>query len=274
MIKPLVRKLFFFLILVNLGSAAWAQESAATLIDEIRRAYNEMNFVEARIKAETALKNYQNFTAPQLIEVHKTLGLIYYSQNSPDECRNQFETALSLDPELDLDPLFVSPKILDFFNGVKSNWLQKNQTNDAIRSRTRYIMMYDPRPAAALRSMVLPGWGQRYKGEKRKGLILSGLWGVGLLGASVAHIARGNAEDRYVGETNPAKIDSRFDTFNTLHKLRNNLLLLSAGVWLYSYFDAILKSSSTGDRAVNLDRVLIFPATRATGVSMSVVVRF
>ncbi|MFQ5674846.1 MAG: tetratricopeptide repeat protein [bacterium] len=274
MIKPLIPTIFIFSVFVHPGSLALAQDSAAALIAEIQKAYNEMNFVEARIKAETALQNYQNFSAAQLTEVHKTLGLIYYSQNNPDQSRNQFETALSLDPQLNLDPLFVSPKILDFFNEIKRTWLQKNQQNGDIRDRTRYIMMYDPRPAAAMRSMIFPGWGQRYKGEKRKGLILSGLWGVGIIGAAVAHIARSNAEDKYLSETNPARIDSRFDTFNTLHKLRNNLLVFSAGVWLFSYFDAILKPAANKNGPSTLKDAVIRPSIRPGRLSVNLLMNF
>jgi len=254
------QKLTFLILLIvffNFPQAALAQTDGTTLLKEIQKAYNELNYTEAEIKARSALENYQDFTSSQLTEVHKTLALIYYSQNKPTESRRQFEVALSLNPELKLDPLFVSPKILEFYSQIKAEWqLSKQQHND-IQNEIRYVLVNDPRPSAALRSMILPGWGQVYKSEKRKGLILSGLWGLGIAGSVITHFARQDAEDKYLAETNPAQIDSRFNSLNKFHKLRNNLLLFSAGVWIFSYIDAILKNKPVSIKPSRLQKRLI-----------------
>ena len=234
--------LILFLGLLHFPQVALAQTDGTTLLEEIQKAYNDLNYTEAEIKAKSALEKYQNFTSSQLTAVHKILGLLYYSQNKPTESRRQFEIAFSLNPELKLDPLFVSPKILEFYNHIKAEWQLSKQQNSDIQNQIRYVLVNDPRPAAALRSMILPGWGQVYKGEKRKGLIFFGLWSLGIAGSVITHFARQDAEDKYLSETNPAQINSRFDSFNKFHKLRNNLLFFSAGVWLFSYIDAILKN--------------------------------
>ncbi|MCH7755947.1 tetratricopeptide repeat protein, partial [candidate division KSB1 bacterium] len=164
------QKLTFMILLIaffNFPQAAYAQTSSTTLLQEIQKAYNELNYTEAEIKARSALENYQDFTSSQLTEVHKTLALIYYSQNKPTESRRQFEVALSLNPELKLDPLFVSPKILEFYDLIKAEWQLSKQQNNDIQNEIRYVLVNDPRPSAALRSMILPGWGQVYKSEKR-----------------------------------------------------------------------------------------------------------
>lgn len=250
-----------FLLLLLVSVLSGQEQSDTALLREIERAYNELNFTEAEIKAETALENYERFKGDELTQIHKILGLIYFSQNRQAEARTQFENALSLSPDLELDSLMVSPKIMEFFNQVKTDFTEARQNTDA-PSQVRYVLVSDPRPAAAMRSMVLPGWGQLYKGEQRKGIVLLSMWTVGIVGSVVTHIARNDARDDYLAATNPAQIESRFDRFDTLHKLRNNLLLFSAGVWLFSYFDAILKhdSSQSGERpfsvspAVSVDR--------------------
>ncbi len=254
------QKLTFLILLIvffNFPQAALAQTNGTTLLKEIQKAYNELDYTEAEIKARSALESYQDFTSSQLTEVHKILGLVYYSQNRPTESRRQFEVALSLNPELKLDPLFVSPKILEFYDQIKAEWQLSKQQNSDIQNQVRYVLVNDPRPAAALRSMILPGWGQVYKGEKRKGLILSGLWGLGIAGSMITHFAGQDAEDKYLAETNPAQIGSRFNRFNKFHKLRNNLLLFSAGVWLFSYVDTILKNKPARFEPSRLQKRLI-----------------
>lgn len=226
----------FLLISVVLGQ----DQNDTALLREIEQAYNELNFTEAEIKAETALENHERFNADELTQIHKILGLIYFSQNREAEARTEFENALSLNSELELDPLMVSPKIMEFFKQVKTDFIKEQENTDAA-SRVRYVLVSDSRPAAAMRSMVLPGWGQLYKEEKRKGIVLMSLWTAGVVGSVVTHIARNDARDDYLAARNPDEIESRFDRFDTFHKLRNNLVLFSAGVWLFSYFDAILK---------------------------------
>ncbi len=228
-------------IILIITSFAHAQDEETLLLEEIRNAYNQLNYTEASIKANSALDHYERFTPAQLTEIHKILALIYYSQNNTVEARKHFESALDLTPDLELDPLFISPKILNFFDQIKKERGQKLKQSSNASTEVRYVLVEDRRPSAALRSMILPGWGQLYKGDNTKGKVLIALWSAGLIGSVATHLARQNAEDKYLSETDPEKIQSRFNTFNTFHKIRNNLILFSAGVWIYSYIDAILK---------------------------------
>lgn len=250
-------------------SVLYAQENNTTaLLHEIEQAYQSLNFTEAKIKAEAALKDYDRFKVAELTEIHKILGLIYFSQNRRPEARAEFENALSLNPALELDPMMVSPKIMEFFRQVKEDLTA--QQNSDVTPRVRYILVSDPRPAAAMRSMVLPGWGQLYKGEKQKGIVLMSLWTAGAVGSVITHIVRQNAQGDYLSATSPDQIEARFDRFSTFHKLRNNLVLFSAGVWLFSYFDAILKGNpENGERqsvslspAISEDRASIMLSWR------------
>lgn len=231
------------ILLLSLQSGvSRAQSPQEALVTEIRRAYENLNYREAEIKAREALKAYQRFTAAQLTEIHKILGLIYFTENDLEQAGEHFESALSLTPSLTLDPVYVSPKILEFFNTVKQE--SEQATSDAPdRGEIRYVLVEDPRPAAVIRSMILPGWGQLYKHEKTKGRLLLALWGLSVSGAVAAHFVREDAEEAYLNEADPGQIDSRYDRFDTFHKLRNNLILLSAGVWLFSYLDAALNES-------------------------------
>ncbi|MFQ5638971.1 MAG: hypothetical protein ACE5IR_13385 [bacterium] len=265
---------FFILLLFTLASA---QTNSSLLLQEIQTAYNELNYSEVEIKAKAALKKFRQFTSPQLVEIHKILGLVYFSQNKPSEAQIQFESALSITPDLTLDPLYVSPKILEFYNQIKKEWIlrQNQSTNDRPKSEVRYILVQDPRPAAALRSMILPGWGQSYKGEKNKGFLFASLWSVGILSSLVTHLARGNAEDRYLSETDPARIQSEYDKFNKLNKLRNNLLFFSAGVWVYSYLDAILSRGPRKNRLPQNRRAfLVLPAASPKQAHLTILIKF
>jgi|GEM_PF-863004 len=254
---------------------AYSQDYEARLLLEIQKAYEEFNYPEAEIKANTALSEEHKFTASQLTEIYKILGLIAFTQNRRDEATNHFKTALTLSPDLQLDRMMVSPKILKFVDAIRAQ-VQTSKISTATdieRSSIRYVLVKDKRSGAAFRSMLFPGWGQLYKAEKKKGIFLMTLWTAGAVATIATHIARSNAEDRYLAETDPLKISARFNTFNRLHKLRNSLALFSAAVWITSYLDALLTQpkAKTARSASTID---LYPSTSQGITSLNLEVKF
>jgi hypothetical protein len=102
------------------------------------------------------------------------------------------------------------------------------------------MLVKDPRLGAAWRSMVFPGWGQRYKDEKRKGLVFSGLWLTAVGGTLISHFAYRDAKNRYEAAADPTEIEKHYGSADNWFKARNNLAVASIGVYLCSYLDALL----------------------------------
>ncbi|WP_457652692.1 DUF5683 domain-containing protein [Rhodocaloribacter sp.] len=248
---------------------AHGQRTRAAVVEEIRQAYERLDYAEAEAKAHEALAANTDFTVDQLVEIHTLLALIAFSDNREAEARAQFMSALTLNPDLELDPLLVSPKILTFFDEIKRS-RQRATSEQEPGAAIRYVRVEDPRAAAAMRSLLLPGWGQQYKGEKTKGWILTGLWGLAAAGTVAAHLRRKQTRDAYLAESNPDLVPARYDTFNTWHKARNNLALATALLWAYSYFDALLfRPAPPGDR-----RLLITADPSPTRPRLSLRLRF
>jgi hypothetical protein len=103
----------------------------------------------------------------------------------------------------------------------------------------RYVLQPDLRPGAAVRSAMLPGWGQRHKGERTRGWILTSAWAAAAAGAVGTHIGREDAKGRYEQARDPAEIEARYATYNTWHRTRNTLVLGAAAVWTASFVDAL-----------------------------------
>lgn len=229
--------------------SAWAQEGNRQLVVEMREAFQNLNYDRAEQLADSILSRYDGFLRDELIETHVTLALIQYAQNRQREAELQFVSALSLNPELELDPMLVSPKVRTFFEDIKET-RQLRMAEGEERVEPRYIFVRDPRPAAAVRSMIVPGWGQFYKEEPVKGYVFAGAW-VGTAGASfIAHIRRQDAATAYRQATDPTEIMDRYQTYNRTHKFRNAMLVTSAAVWLVSYVDALV---SDGEPALQSD---------------------
>lgn len=232
-----------------LSSAVWAQEQDEpdTVIQEIRTSYRELEYEQAEQTAREMLSEYQQLTIDQLVEVHRLLGLIEISQNDRAAARRHFEAALSLNPNLTLDPTLVSPKIIDFFREVRRSYLAEAARSVSDSVAVHYRLIPDPRPEAALRSALLPGWGQLYKGEAGKGRILMGIWGVSAGGAVLAHILGRAAENPQ--ENNLEFLGEEATSAEWWKDARNGFLVTAAGTWLFSYLDALLTRTTPSGQA-------------------------
>jgi hypothetical protein len=226
-------------------ASAHAQPGRDGILKEIQQAYRDLDYEAADRKAREALGQYGEFTVQQLTDLHTVVGLIAYNRSDFLEARRQFISALQLSPELKLDPLVVPPKILAYFGSVKSE-LQAGGIDDA-QAVSRYVFVGDPRRDAVLRSMVLPGWGQLYKGHKIKGWVFSGAWATAIGGALWAHRKRADAEEFYEAASDTLSAVQRYPRFNRWHKARNGLVQGAALVWVVSYVDALLTGSSISD---------------------------
>jgi len=217
-----------------------------SIVEVVRSAYQRLDYETAEAQAVSALDQFQRFNSGQLVELNVILALIKYARNDTESSKRFFLSALSLDHTLEMDPLLVSPKILSFFREVKSESVDLRALNTNSESTyVRYLLLQDARPGAALRSMIVPGWGHLYLGRPSKGRLLLGAWAFSVVGTVVTHFVRKDAEADYLEETNPDRVGERYDRFNTWNRTRNGFALGAAVIWTYSYID-ILSSRPSG----------------------------
>lgn len=258
---------FFLAILFGLILAvpAAAQSGGEDIVAQIQDAYGEFDYDEADRLGREALRRYSDFTIDQLTDIHTILGLVAYNRGDLSEARRQFISALQLSPDLTLDPLLISPKIVEYFEEVRSDVAASDAPFE--ETPARYVVMQDRRIDGALRSMIVPGWGQFYKGHQVKGWAVASLFGATVAGAAGAHIKRQDALTAYENEENPELVESRYATANRWHKTRDGLIQGAAVVWLVGFVDALLTQS-----AVNGREGLV--ALNASPKSVSVALRF
>lgn len=258
----MLRVALFLTVWMLPANAPFAQPATAPadLLGAMRAAYERLDYATAEQRAREALAAYDLLSADQLVQVHTTLGLILFARNEPLEAREQFAAALSLDPVLVLDPLLVSPKTLDFFEGIRAG--METSGGDGREATIRYVRVRDPRPAATLRSLALPGWGQLYKGERAKGWALAGTWGLLAGGTVAAHVLRGQARQEYLDAVGSDEIAARYATYNAWHRARSGLALGTLAVWAYAALDALVLGGPAGEagHAVALEPALVHGA--------------
>ena len=226
------------------NEGAYAQLNTSRMMEDIRSAYEELNFTVAEARISEALNEYDQFSPQELSEIHVIYSLILFAQSDLSAAESQLHLAIELNPTLVLNQLDTPPRLFQLFEEIKQ---ARDDLSEQVSSPgdVRYLIIYDQRAGAAWRSMVVPGWGQLYKGEKRKGIILTSLWGIAASGSVIAHLNRIQARDHYRASETQAQTQSRFRTYSNWHKARNNLLLAATGVWVFSYIDAMVWGQPT-----------------------------
>lgn len=231
------RLLFPAGILILLFPHLLAAQNQRTVLAQIETAYKQFEYEKVDSLAGLALANYHRYSVKDLVWIHLYLGSAKFAQGYQTESRRQFSAALSLNPDLELDPAFFSPKIIQVFREVKKE-VNRNQGPRA-GGPVRYLIQPDVRLNAAWRSMLLPGWGQMYKKDNTKGKIILGAVVLDAAAIAILHWQVTRAHDRYLAARNPDDIEKKFSTYRNWYRLRNGCILAGIATWLYSYFDAL-----------------------------------
>lgn len=240
---------FIFCLLPFASPALQAQSSIADIL-QVKFYYDAVEFEKAISTGREILTSGQSFTADELSFLHRYLALSYYNIGQVDSARIHFLSLLSLDAGYELDPVTVSPKIIDFFNDIKKDYQALAGSGPAY---TRYVFVQDPRPGAAWRSMLLPGWGQFYKHQKTKGYILGGTFWGSLLAAGLSLVMENNARDDYLGSVAPEEIERTYSDYNQWHKTRQAFTIASAALWALAVGDALWSPYSRPSLAARPD---------------------
>ncbi|WP_412070339.1 hypothetical protein [Rubrivirga sp. IMCC43871] len=241
---------------------AGVPSTPAALIQAMEAAAGRLDYDEASSLARTALERYAELTPDQLITVHTALGVLHHTRSEPVEARRQFAAALSIDPELRLESVLISPKTVEFFDAVRADLRAAGRAADPALAETRYVVLVDRRPTAAVRSLVAPGWGQFHKGDRTKGWAFAISAAATAAGALTTTISRADARADYLAAVTPEEIDETYRVYDRWHRARGAFVIGAAAVWAAALADALL----TG--APDPPPVSIAPSSDGTGLSL------
>jgi len=100
------------------GSAKEAQDEVEASLPELIRQVEEARFAEA-VAIGNRLLGARSLTSTQAVTIQKELGEAYVALERPDLAEASFRAALGLQPNLELDTVRTSPRVLAAFNRAK-----------------------------------------------------------------------------------------------------------------------------------------------------------
>lgn len=233
-----------------------AQTNTADIM-QLKFYYDSFEFDKVISAGNTALKSGRQLTPDELEFLHQYMALSFYNTAQLDSARAHFLSLLSLDPNRELDPVNISPKIIDFFNEIKKDY-QALAASSPQTAFTKYVFVEDPRPGAAWRSAVIPGWGQFYKRQKTKGYILGGAFWGSLIATGVAWLQEDQARQDYLNSSTSTDIENNYSTYNNWYKTRRTLMITTAVLWAVTVGDAMWSPYAKPFLAVQPDGGVVF----------------
>src|SRR4030043_717846 len=254
-----MKKLGFLLGIIFIG-VSFAQnvtsDSLASMLERAKGYYNGGEYEEAINELEDALQFLKQLKHVDQVEAYKYLAFSYVAFGDNAKAKAQFKKALALNPQLELDPASVSPKIIKVFEEAKTEMGTsptpppvkppilpvKPPVQPLVRSISKFH--------ATMRSCFVPGGGQMYKGHKGKGTMIMIGSGVTLgLGLTAAVIAEKKHQKYYeICDERPwdyDAIDNAWSAWNRWVNITGVSFLAFGCVYAYNVFDVLTSKPQT-----------------------------
>ena len=221
-------------------------------LEELKTQFQSFNYSKVINLADSLLNNKNQFSEIELIDIFLIKGISHYSLGQESLVKDSFSEILSLNSSYKINTTEVSPKIINEFEKLKSEYnrfISNNKSLVVVKTDTLYqvdTLVIKPNrdiySATVIRSLALPGWGHIYSGHKTKGWIITSVSTITLGSMLYFIFDTSSKRSEYLNEGNPLLIEDKFNDYNASYKIRNSLIATYALIWIYTQIDILFLS--------------------------------
>jgi len=204
---------------------------------DISELYAAGRYAEMESIVDSLLANPMDMTIPQIARFHVWKGFAMVGMGQRNRARTEFAVALELDPDIELDPLEVSPKIIDEFRQARTS-ISSDIAIDDTTYTPRYLILHDERPLAAVQSLLLPGWGQWNMGRKYRGIVFGTVAVAMTAGYFISGERERDARHDYL-RSPASEIEDRYDDYDLWYKTHRAFGYGVAATWILGILDVL-----------------------------------
>ena len=206
----------------------------------------------------------------QRTEARKYLGLGHLFLGQEDEAVEVFKDLVGDAPEFRAGDLVYSytdtptDYHVRYFAQATLEWRQEQL------ERRRARLAATSRQGAVVRSLLLPGLGQRYQGYRGRSWAILGLAGASTAYAILADQSFRDARDTYDSAELGADFDGLWDDYTQKSDTADTALGIAVAVWALNLVDAAL----TGPNLSGLELFSLAPTSTPGGAQLSMALEF
>ena len=196
----------------------------------------------------------------------KTLAEAHMSLGQDEEAVQVYKQIVGDDRTFNMRSLGEEPGARVLMNFSQAQWLVREEERRAYEAQ----LSQTSRRAALLRSVVLPGWGQRYQGYSKRGYFMLGMTTASIAYATIAEKSFQDAQDAYDRAAEGADFDKLHTDYTEKADRADLALGMVGAMWMLNVIDA----ASQGPNITGPPSGLGLAPARAGGLQVVYVTRF
>ncbi len=240
------------------------------ILANLQSLYDARRFEELVEYGNDLLKNPDQLYREERIAVHSYLGFSYVILRRELEAKHHFIEWLKIEPEAQLDPVLVPPNIIRVFQLAKDARQKESASSlsTASNKQDRWLLM---KPVIS-RSLIFPGWGHYYAGDKAKGMIIMGTETVLLIGCYLAHQNYLETQQDYYQERDIAQMTEKFRQYQYANRWQWSFITGAIIVYAGTQYDILNNeiNFSVDDTSYHISLELLFTSQPTAGVGIFV----
>jgi hypothetical protein len=223
--------------------------SAQSIGDEIKNLENDLkafNYNEVLTRGAFLLED-------PFLSRSDSLLIFTYMLNAAYALGNMTRTQeimidmLESDPDYKLDPRLNSPKIIEYFNTFRAEYLAGRQTTHTPDTAAVIMPPETPavKPGHALSSLVLPGSGHLLRQKDTKSYFFTAASGILISGIIYSSLLTESHRDDYMKSSGDANYNKLYNRYNRVYKIRNSLITGYTIFTVYVLYDLLDQKPGT-----------------------------
>jgi hypothetical protein len=216
----------------------------------LKQKFEKFDYNSVITLADSILANQKNLSHSDSLLVLYYKAISSFNIWDIKTSEKAFVSILKLDENFTLDTINVSPKIVAYFNDLRTKFLseKKNENkNHTIKidsiltiERLKLKSEFENYRQALWRNLILPGWGNIYITKDTKGYFFAGAFTISLFSSIYFMFDSNKKEKDYLSEINPDLISEKYSKYNSSYKTRNISIAFTALIYVYSQLDFLL----------------------------------
>ncbi len=196
-------------------------------LGDVVQLYDQAEYQKVILVSDSLLADSTE-KAKYEVDIRTYRAFSFVALGDTSSAKSEFKQILRISPSYDLNPAFVSPKIIDVFKIAKSEFIEEKEI-----ARKNL-------PPPLWKSILLPGTYQDWKKLEKKSRFFSASSIITGSALVVTVVSTEVLHRIYLSKTNQNEIDRWYNYYNLSYKARNTILLTTGIILTLNLLDVLL----------------------------------